>query len=160
FGFGAATGGAANEQRVAIINVDAIYEGQVLPDLAIGGNATFDFASAVYTLTPDTTWQKGTAMSTTRIDLQHDFTISFQAYLGTADGGADGVAFVLHNDPAGSNAIGAVGSGMAIAGIRNGLAIEFDTYANPPGEILSGGPDIAQDHTDFLDTDGSFSTTP
>src|SRR5262249_38076717 len=55
--------------------------------LATGGNATFDSSSLVYTLTPDTTGQKGTAMSTTRIDLQHDFTISFQAYLGTDDGG-------------------------------------------------------------------------
>jgi Ca2+-binding RTX toxin-like protein len=92
-------------------------------------------------------------MSTSRIDLRQDFTISLAVFLGTSNGGADGLAFVLHNDPAGSNAIGGTGGGLGISGIQNGLAIEFDTYAN-------GAPDIASDHTNFQDTDGSFGTTP
>src|SRR5262249_45613729 len=87
-------------------------------------------------------------------------TISFQAFLGTNDGGADGLAFVIHNDLDGVNAIGASGSGLGIGGIHNGLAIEFDTYPSSPAQIVSGGPGIAQDHTDFLDTDGPFATAP
>ena len=102
-------------------------------------------------------------MSTGRIDVRQNFTIAFDVNLGTSDGGADGAAFVLHNDPRGVNAIGAVGSGLAIGGIQNGLAIEFDTY-NSTAANLSGagmpGSDIASDHTNFLDTDGSFATAP
>ena len=102
-------------------------------------------------------------MSTGRIDVRQNFTIAFDVNLGTNDAGADGAAFVLHNDPRGVNAIGAAGSGLAIGGIQNGLAIEFDTY-NSNAADLSGagmpGSDIASDHTNFLDTDGSFATTP
>ena len=90
--------------------------------------------------------QAGTAMSTGRLDVRQNFTIAFDVNLGTSDGGADGAAFVLHNDPRGVNAIGAPGSGLAIGGIQNGLAIEFDTY-NSAAANLSGagmpGSDIA-----------------
>ena len=99
-------------------------------------------------------------MSTARMDLRQNFAIALQVYLGTNDGGADGLAFVLHNDPAGANAIGAPGSGLAIAGIRNGLGIEFDTYASSPGDTIMGPPDIASDHTGFVDTDFASGTTP
>ena len=132
---------------------------QIDGTLVARGNTTYDSASDVYTLT-SSGQQAGTVMSTGRIDLRQNFAISFQAYLGTNDGGADGLAFLIHNDPAGFNAIGAPGGGLAIGGIQNGLAIEFDTYANSPGDIINGGLDtIANDHTSFLDTDGPFGTT-
>ena len=100
--------------------------------LTRGGSATYDAATDFYTLTTAGN-QAGTVMSTSRIDLLQNFTISFEAFLGTNDGGADGLAFVIHNDPAGFNAIGEPGSGLAIGGIQNGLAIEFDTYQSAPG---------------------------
>ena len=43
---------------------------------------------------------------------------------------------MLHNDPSGANAIGALGSGLAIGGIQNGLAIEFDTYNSSAGQLI------------------------
>ena len=71
-------------------------------------------------------------MSTGRIDVRQNFTVAFEVNLGTSDGGADGAAIVFHNDPRGANAIGAFGSGLAVGGIQNGLAIEFDTYNSTP----------------------------
>ena len=111
-------------------------------------------ANNVFTLTTGGN-QAGTAMSTGRIDVRQNFTIAFDVNLGASDGGADGAAFVLHNDPRGVNAIGGHGSGLAVGGIQNGLAIEFDTYNN--GATCF---DIASDHTGFLDTDSSFATPP
>ena len=119
-------------------------------------------ANDVYTLTT-AAGQAGTAMSTGRIDVRQNFTVAFEVNLGTSDGGADGAAIVFHNDPRGANAIGAGGSGLAVGGIENGLAIEFDTY-NSDAAGLSGagmpGSDIASDHTGFLGTDSAFATTP
>ena len=108
--------------------------------------------------------QAGTAMSTGRLDVRQNFTIAFDVNLGTSDGGADGAAFVLHNDPRGVNAIGAPGSGLGIGGIQNGLAIEFDTYNSSAANLrdggILGGSDIAADHTSFLGTNSAFATTP
>src|SRR5262249_20376878 len=63
--------------------------------------------------------------------------------LGGKDAGGDGVGFVLENDPAGINAIGAAGGGQGLTGIQNGLGITFATNA-------------ATDQTRFVKTaDGS-----
>ena len=102
-------------------------------------------------------------MSTGRIDVRQNFTVAFEVNLGTSDGGADGAAIVFHNDPRGVNAIGAPGSGLAVGGIQNGLAIEFDTYNSSAADLSAAGmpgSDIASDHTGFLDTDSAFATTP
>ena len=74
-------------------------------------------------------------MSTGRIDVRQNFTVAFDVNLGTSDAGADGAAFVFHNDPRGANAIGAPGSGLAVGGIQNGLAIEFDTYNSTAADL-------------------------
>jgi hypothetical protein len=116
----------------------------------------------VYTLTKST-YQAGAAMSTQRIDMRQDFTVSFDINLGTNDSGGDGAALVFHNDPRGVNAIGTTGSGLGAGGIQNGLAIEFDTYNSTAAHLNTSrmpGTDIAADHTGFLDTDGTYASTP
>ncbi len=56
------------------------------------------------------------------------FDISFKVYLGDKDAGADGMAFVLHNDPFGADATGRWRWRYGRdSGIRNGVAIGFDT---------------------------------
>ena len=110
-------------------------------------------ANNVFTLTPGGYFQAGTAMSTGRIDVRQNFTVAFEVNLGASDGGADGAAIVFHNDPRGANVIGGYGNGLGVAGIQNGLAIEFDTYNN-------GAGDIASDHTGFRGTNSTFATTP
>ena len=93
-------------------------------------------------------------MSTGRIDVRQNFTVAFEVNLGTSDGGADGAAIVFHNDPRAPTP-SEPGSGLAVGGIQNGLAIEFDTYNNG-----AGIGDIASDHTGFRGTGSAFATTP
>ena len=70
-------------------------------------------------------------LMTHKVSLGADFDLSFKIYLGNKDaGGADGMAFVLHNDSFGAAALGNGGGGLGAAAIRNGLAIQFDTYQN------------------------------
>ena len=91
----------------------------------------------------------------TRLDLGADFDFSFDLYLGNKDAdGADGMAFVLHNDPFGADATGGGGGCLGASGIRNGLAIQFDTFQN--GAL----GDIANDHTNFIDTDAALGPGP
>ena len=81
-----------------------------------------------------------------RIDLSYDFQASFDVYLGNNANGADGLAFVLQNDPLGANALGAYGGNYGAIGIKNGLGIAFDTWQN--AEL----GDMAADHTDLFKT--------
>lgn len=45
--------------------------------------------------------------------------------------GADGFAFVIHNDPRGRDAVGGYGGQLGFGGIQNSLAIAFDIWPNP-----------------------------
>lgn len=82
-------------------------------------------------LTPDLQFQSGQIWSYGKVDFTRNFSISFQAYLGTKnDDGADGVAIVFHNDPAAVNAVGANGDGIGARGIQNGIVLELDTFYN------------------------------
>jgi hypothetical protein len=88
--------------------------------------------------------QIGSIFSTeqNKINLTEDFYSEMYIYL---DGDADGVAFVMHNEPSKLvNFTGVLGHGLAIYGnsiaynpmqvsgnqLRNSFAIEFDTYFN------------------------------
>ena len=90
--------------------------------------------------------QRGQMWSFGTVDFTENFTINFEARLsaGTNNGGADGIATVFHNDPAGINAQSASGEGSSIGalGIQNGIVLEIDTYQN------SGAPmnDPSADH--------------
>ncbi len=161
FGFTAATGGLSNLQQVEINKLDAVLEdgtqvhfnkpSLIVPGMGGGvtlnGNAHYDAATDTFILTQDAPDQKGALMSNERIDLHSDFDINFRIYLGDKDAGADGMAFVLHNDPFGADATGGGGGLYGASGIRNGVAIGFDTYQNAPFG------DIANDHTNFIKTD-------
>ena len=163
FGFTAATTRATNAQQIKINSVDAVFE-DTSRDRAEGpfdvsdpaghvnlnGNASFLGSSNVFRLTGDLRAVSGNIMSNERIQLSHDFSISFDVFLGSNNNGADGMAFVLHNDPRGAEANGGRGSALGAFGILNGLAIEFDTYDNG-----ARAGDIRDDHAAFFDTDGS-----
>ena len=110
--------------------------------IALTPHGSASVANGVYTLTT-TSGQAGTAMSTSRIDVRQNFTVGFDVNLGASDAGADGAAIVFHNDPRGVNAIGTIGGGLGIAGIQNGLGIEFDTYNNnAAGQSVLTSPPI------------------
>ena len=103
-------------------------------------------------------------MSTGRLDVRQNFTIAFDVNLGTSDGGADGAAFVLHNDPRGVNAIGAPGSGLADRRYperaRDRVRHLQQQRREPSRRRHPSGSDIATDHTNFLGTNSAFATTP
>lgn len=162
FGLTGATSSVRNAQQVRFNSVNAVFEDpshhdcdcpefdvdHVRDHVTQTGNTRFIGATSTFVLTPGTAGAQGSITSNARLDLAHDFAISFEIYLGDDDAGADGMAFVLHNDPAGANAQGMAGGGLGAYGIHNGLAIEFDVYDN--GAIIG---DIAQDHTGIFDTD-------
>ena len=123
----------------------------------ITGNASALSATEIQ-LTEDVGTQRGTAMFENKIDFSESFSLSFSAYLGTKDGtGADGIAVVFHNDPAGISAIGDTGEGMGAAGIQNGIVLEMDTWDN------GGSHDIGSDHGSIWDSEDVtdiLTTTP
>ncbi|MFD2591301.1 DUF6923 family protein, partial [Aquimarina hainanensis] len=106
-------------------------------------------------LTPNSLNQSGQVMSVSKIDFESNFTILFEAYLGTnnnesdfLNSGADGIAIVFHDDPAGTSASGSDGNGIGALGIQNGIVLELDTFNN-------GGStgDIVDDHGMIWDSD-------
>ncbi|ROI06891.1 hypothetical protein EGI16_03025 [Chryseobacterium sp. G0240] len=133
-------------------------EGSTMSDLfVLKGNAVSG-SSGVPTnevrLTADTNSQSGQMWSIYRINFKDSFVIRFQAYLGTKNSnGADGVACVFHNDPLGTNTTGSDGIGLGAAGIKNGLALELDTFQNS-----SNSKDISNDHGMIWDTDWNISS--
>ena len=100
-----------------------------------------------YQLAFDQGFTKGSAWNTAKINLDTPFDLSFNVYLGSSDGGADGMAFVLQNT--GLSAIGQAAGGSMGYGTFNAslttpinpsLAIEIDTYLN---DLTM---DISEDH--------------
>ena len=116
------------------------------------GDAAYDAYNDRYVLTPDASTKHGSFMSSERVDLTKTFDITFDIYVGNNDNGADGMGFVLHNDPLGKNALGDAGSGLGMMGINNGVGIEFDTYQS--------ANDIANDHTAFVNTTSGANLLP
>ena len=104
-------------------------------------------------LTQDTGNQAGRIWSVGKVDFTKSFVLRFDAYLGTRDNGADGIAAVFHNSPQGVNATGATGLGIGARGIANGIVLELDTYNN--GTSLG---DIPSDHGQIWDSDNQTST--
>jgi hypothetical protein len=102
-------------------------------------------------LTPDNQYQEGIAYSQDKLDLSEYFEIQFDVYLGNKDEeGADGIAFVIHNDPRGFRAYGSFGEGIGYKYIAPSVAIEFDTYQNPWYN------DPYSDHVAYLENGASF----
>src|SRR5262249_7293239 len=113
------------------------------PTFTVNGSA-INTATHAYTVTPNASFQHGSVMSDVRVDLSKTFDIMFDINVGNNDNGADGMAFVLHNDPLGNQALGGLGGNLGMFGIKNGVGIEFDTYDN-----TEAPNDIVNDHTNF-----------
>jgi hypothetical protein len=70
------------------------------------------------------------------------FQASFE-YVDVGGGGADGVAFVLQNAPAGVAALGGSGGGLGYTGIAPSFALMINIYSPAPGgpgiQVSTGG---------------------
>lgn len=138
--------------QIGQVGVDTSAPNIVGTNFMLNGEASHVYASNTYTLTTNNGGQAGSVMSDKRVDLTHDFDLSFNLLMGNNANPADGMAFVLQNDPNGANAIGNAGAGLGAAGLLNGLAIQFDTWQN------ANQGDIAAEHTDFVTTDPRATT--
>lgn len=114
-------------------------------------------------MTPNSTWNDGSAWNPNTLDLTQNFDISFQMNFGTNTSGADGMCFVLQNDPRGTGAIGNAGGELGLGGVSPGggttysiispsIAVEFDTYQNTAAPTPNNDP--SYDHI-MIDEMGS-----
>ena len=136
------------------------------------GNASSDPSSPCgsgdcYRLTPNATWRSGAVWSNNQLDLTAPFYICAQLNFGGKDGsGADGIGFVLHNDPRGTGAIGGQGGFMGAgqshptgnpgSSITPSMMVEFDTWNNNGSN--ENFDDLPTDHIG-INKNGDFSTT-
>lgn len=98
----------------------------VFSQYTVNGNASKDNCNC-YTLTPDQNTMSGSVWNVNKISLTTSFDFRFTVYLGSNDGGADGIAFVLQPI---STSVGSTGGGMGFAGITPSVAVSLDTYQN------------------------------
>jgi len=81
----------------------------------------------------------GSVWNKNKIDLNNSFVLEFDVYLGSSDGGADGIAFGLQQS---SSSVGVAGNGMGLGTINPSLGVYLDTYQNsdlndPAGDHIS-----------------------
>ncbi|WP_328460850.1 L-type lectin-domain containing protein [Actinoplanes sp. NBC_00393] len=136
---------AADGDALSYRPIDAGYT----QSLALNGTAKVSSErgeNRVIELTNGSYKQAGSAWSTQQVDLTDSFETSFKAHLHHGKPGADGVAFLAQG--AGPRALGGWGGGLGYRGIRQSVAVEFDTYQNTPDPssnhlavVLGGNPD-------------------
>ena len=119
----------------------------LLAQMTMVGEATQFGSCNCYQLTSNGTAQRGAIWSPQPIDLNNDFDMIFDIYVGANDvWGADGMGFVLQENATG---IGDIGAGMGFADPQgfpaisaNSFAVEIDVYDNG-GSVPT---DDANDH--------------
>lgn len=83
------------------------------------------------TLTTAINDQRGCAWdANSKLNFGTSFSYDFTVNLGSNDGGADGIAFVMQNDPSGRCKCGTTGGALGAGGILNSVIVEIDTYLN------------------------------
>lgn len=101
------------------------------PQYNLVDDATSTSPYTCVTLTPDLTSQRGCAWDANSVlNFLADFSYDIDVNLGSNDAGADGMAFVIQNDPLGRCKCGTVGGALGAGGITNSVTVELDTYIN------------------------------
>jgi len=150
-------------KRLLVILTFAAFSQTAVAQFELRGTADY-MPSGCILLTPNERYAEGIAYSTNKLDLRGYFEIEFDIYLGDKDElGADGITFVIHDDPRGFNAFGTFGEGLGYGRfnpnfatgnfIAPSVAVEFDTYQN---EFQN---DPFSDHVAYLVNGSSFHTT-
>ncbi len=94
------------------------------------GNSSALSGCNTFRITPDADDQHGAIFQNQTINLNNSFDFTFNVFLGCNGGsGADGMCFVLTNNP---NGLGNAGEGLGYAGSNQpfSFAVEFDTWQN------------------------------
>lgn len=104
-------------------------------------NGGAELTNQVFTLTDGGIGQSRSAWYLFKQDI-NAFQASFE-YLNVGGGGADGVAFVIQNSPAGASALGGGGGGLGYTGISPSFALMINIYDGAPGgpgiQVSTGG---------------------
>lgn len=101
------------------------------PQYTMVDDATSPSPYTCVNLTTNTNDQRGCAwdMNST-LNFASNFSYDFTVNLGSSDAGADGMAFVMQNDPQGRCKCGTAGGSLGAGGILNSVVVEIDTYLN------------------------------
>jgi MYXO-CTERM domain-containing protein len=130
---------------------DVCYKGgPTLANFKLNGTAELSGSSII--ITKDQGDRAGSAMYQTKLSSQNDFHIKMYVRISSSTSpiAADGMAFVMHNDPRGSDVVGVIGYGIGYQGIANSIVVEFDTYHNafdPPGPHIAITKQGSADHS-------------
>lgn len=98
-----------------------------------GTYTTAPFTGETLTLTDGNNQQARSAFFDTRVSTAGSFAVGFTYRPPAGTGSADGIAFVLHNDPRGAAARGATGGALGYGGtggITNSVAVAFNIFAS------------------------------
>lgn len=101
------------------------------PQYNLVDDATSASPYTCVTLTPDLMSQRGCAWdANSTLNFLANFSYDIDVNLGANDAGADGIAFVMQNDPLARCKCGTVGGALGAGGITNSVTVEIDTYLN------------------------------
>lgn len=148
--------------RYSILLLTIMASHSAMAQFELLGTADY-MPSGCILLTPNERYAEGIAYSTNKLDLREYFEIEFDIYLGNKDDlGADGITFVIHDDPREFQAFGTFGEGLGYGRfnpnfasgnfIAPSIAVEFDTYQN---EFQN---DPFSDHVAYLVNGSSYHT--
>jgi len=135
---------------LSLVILTVVFQSSAFPQVSTYGSAS-SLGGNCYRLTQALGNQMGAAWNGTPIDLSNPVDLRFTVNLGTNNGGADGIAFVLRDTLLPS--FGGTGGGsLGMAPFVNMVGVEFDTYQN------GTWGDLAADHSAIL-SGGSTSHT-
>ena len=95
--------------------------------LTLNGDA--EQVTDILRLVPSVGSQSGTSYSNDKVSIS-EFSTQFQIEFSDSNGFADGLTFVIQNDPDGVNAIGGGGGGLAYSNLTPSVAVSFDIWVN------------------------------
>lgn len=101
------------------------------PQYTMVDDATSPAPYSCVQLTSTVNDQRGCAWDlNSTLNFSSNFSYDFTVNLGNSDAGADGLAFVMQNDPQGRCKCGTTGGALGAGGILNSVIVEIDTYIN------------------------------
>lgn len=109
-------------------------------------NGTSVLNGSAIRLTTTNIGEAGTAFYNTRQSLLSGFSTTFRYDINGEGqfGPADGLVFLVSNDPQGASALGPGGSDLGFVGLANTLGVTFDTFSDVGVHVMtSTGNDLA-----------------
>jgi hypothetical protein len=142
-GFSAATGGSTDNHDIEEWDFSA-STGGVTADL----DSSLQFNGRAFKglrLTPPSIFVGGSAFLDQIIAVDSDTSCSTQFQFKIHGGsGADGLAFMLHNHPDGTSALGALGGNVGYIGINPSLAVVLKTFAGERVRIFQDSSMVSE----------------